>query len=162
MEHRNELGKYYQKHYKTGVGVEVGVQYGYFSQAILENWKGKLFCVDIWPDHSVYAQAVANLGEERLIRKPSTEAALDFKDESLDFVFIDAGHRYDEVKADIEAWFPKVRKGGIISGHDYVEYSDFGVIQAVDEFCAKHGYKIELTDHDMWEGYNFKSWYFTK
>jgi len=162
MEHRNDLGKYYQEHYKKGVGVEVGVQYGYFSQAILRDWKGELKCVDVWSDPSVYAQAVANLGEKRLIRKSSVEAANDFKAGSLDFVFIDANHTYESVKQDIEAWFPKVRKGGVISGHDYCVYQDFGVIQAVDEFAAKHGYKVELTDHDMWEGINFKSWYFIK
>jgi hypothetical protein len=49
----------------------------------------------------------------------STEAAQMYRDESLDFVFIDANHNYDFVRADISAWLPKLRKDGIIAGHDY-------------------------------------------
>lgn len=162
MNHRNELGAYYQEHNLKGLGVEVGVQYGYFSQEILKGWKGELKCVDTWLEESVYQDAVKNLGEERLIRKSSVEASKDFKDGSLDFVFIDAGHTYEEVKEDIEAWYPKVRKGGIVSGHDYVEYQNFGVIKAVDEFVKAKKKKLELTDQDMWQGINFKSWFFQK
>ena len=161
MVHRNELGAYYQKHYKTGLGVEVGVQYGLFSQEILKEWKGELKCVDSWEGYEdVYGIALNSLGD-RIVRGNSVDVAKTFKNNSLDFVFIDANHTYKSVKEDIEAWFPKVRKGGIVSGHDYVEYQDFGVIQAVDEF-TEGKYKLSLTDEDMWEGVNFKSWYFTK
>ncbi|NTW91009.1 MAG: class I SAM-dependent methyltransferase, partial [Erysipelotrichaceae bacterium] len=130
MYHRNEFGKYYQDHFKTGLGVEVGVQNGYFSIEILRNWKGELKCVDRWIEPDQEKNAELNLGRERMIKGDSVKSAELFKDESLDFVFIDAGHRYEEVKADIEAWYPKVRKGGIVSGHDYINYQDFGVIKA--------------------------------
>lgn len=53
-----------------------------------------------------------------LIPCDSAEAAADFKDGGCDFVFIDASHDYESVKRDIAAWLPKVRKGGIIAGHD--------------------------------------------
>jgi len=53
------------------------------------------------------------------IRKPSIEAANQFQDHSLDFVFIDASHEYEDVKNDIKAWLPKVKKNGILAGHDY-------------------------------------------
>jgi len=65
------------------------------------------------------------------IRKPSLEAANDFEDDSVDFVFIDAAHDYESVKADISAWIPKVKSKGIIAGHDYL-YE--GVKKAVDEY----------------------------
>jgi len=162
MRHRNELGAYFQDHFKSGLGVEVGVQNGLFSLEILKHWKGYLRCVDIWENEEQYWTAITNLGKDRCMKGRSVEVAKSFADESLDFVFIDADHTYEAVKADLEAWFPKVRKGGIVSGHDYVEYQNFGVIKAVDEFTAKHGYKIELTDEDWWEGVNFRSWYFTK
>ena len=65
------------------------------------------------------------------IRKASVDVAKDFEDRSLDVVFIDANHDYIEVKKDIEAWLPKVKFGGIISGHDYPGWD--GVVRAVNE-----------------------------
>lgn len=53
------------------------------------------------------------------IRLPSVEASKLYKDGSLDFVFIDAMHTYDGITADITAWMPKIRKGGVLAGHDY-------------------------------------------
>ena len=47
------------------------------------------------------------------------EAVKDFKDNSIDFVYIDGNHTYDYVTQDITEWSKKVRKGGIVSGHDY-------------------------------------------
>ena len=72
-------------------------------------------------------------------RKPSVEAASDFQDDSMAAVFIDADHSYEAVKADLAAWYPKVKPGGIIAGHDFVwnhPVSQKGVIRAVREFCA--------------------------
>lgn len=54
----------------------------------------------------------------RALRMTSLEAAKLYPDQSLDFVFIDAAHDYDSVHADIQAWYPKVRSGGILSGDD--------------------------------------------
>lgn len=53
------------------------------------------------------------------IRATSLEASKLYEDNSLDFVFIDAAHDYDNVKADLAAWFPKVKEGGILAGHDW-------------------------------------------
>lgn len=67
------------------------------------------------------------------IRLPSNIAALQFEDRSLDFVFIDAGHTYEDVKKDIITWLPKLRENAIMAGHDYLDANFPGVRQAVDE-----------------------------
>lgn len=71
----------------------------------------------------------------KLIVMDSLAAAKTFQDQSLDLVFIDADHSYEGVKADIHAWAPKVRQGGILAGHDYDQPDFPGVKKAVDEFC---------------------------
>ena len=65
-----------------------------------------------------------------VLKGDSVEMAKHVKDESLDFVFIDADHRYKAVKADIAAWTPKVKPGGYVTGHD-IHLS--GVLRAVEE-----------------------------
>lgn len=66
------------------------------------------------------------------LRMTSKEASTLYEDQSLDFVFIDASHDYQSVKEDILLWLPKVKKGGIISGDDYIDGWP-GVVQAVNE-----------------------------
>lgn len=64
------------------------------------------------------------------IRTTSVEGAKLYKDKSLDFVLIDAAHDYDNVKADILAWLPKVKEGGVLAGDDW---GFEGVNKAVEE-----------------------------
>jgi predicted O-methyltransferase YrrM len=61
----------------------------------------------------------------------SLEAAQLFADGSLDFVYIDASHEYEDVKADIQAWLPKMKRNAILSGDDFDIYQ--GVNKAVEE-----------------------------
>lgn len=162
---------------KNPVGVEVGVFTGALSRLLLAKEDLTLYMVDSWLGHdpdSEYAQTdfhgqlsqaeqdayclyttetTAFAGKRaKIIRKPSVEAANDFEDASLDFVFIDADHTYKGVKADINAWLPKVKKGGWICGHDY-ENPDFpawGVTQAVGELCVENGFKLETDKNFTW------------
>ena len=78
----------------------------------------------------------------RTHRMSSTDASKLYEDESLDFVFIDASHEYIDVKADLEHWFPKVKWGRTIAGHDY-DWA--GVKQAVDEFFGAENIKTSGT-----------------
>ncbi|HEX2747523.1 MAG TPA: class I SAM-dependent methyltransferase [Verrucomicrobiales bacterium] len=73
----------------------------------------------------------------RAIRRPSLEAVSLYLDRSLDFVFIDAAHDYGSVRADILAWLPKVKRGGVLAGDDYGEQWP-GVEKAVSE-CIGDG-----------------------
>ena len=86
-----------------------------------------------------------------LIRKKSLDAVKDFSDLSVDLVYIDGDHTYEGCKADIHAWWPKVKSGGILMGDDYFEYKtgkgfDFGVIPAVNEFVAENTLHLDTDD----------------
>jgi hypothetical protein len=82
--------------------------------------------------------------EARLIRATSVEAARGFEDGECSFVFIDASHTYEGTKADIEAWLPKVRAGGVLAGHDFKDYED--VARAVKELLPS----VYLTCDGCW------------
>jgi cephalosporin hydroxylase len=70
------------------------------------------------------------------IRTTSLEAAQYYEDRSIDFVFIDAAHDYENVKADLNAWYPKVKKGGFIGGHDY-DLNWYGVVKGINEVLGE-------------------------
>jgi len=114
-------------------------------------------CVDTWngsldePDHqndpsvindTLYQEFINNMKSVEKYYKPvrmnSVDAASLYENNSLDFVFIDAQHDYESVKADILAWQNKVKKGGILAGHDYNIDGDFGVGKAVRELLPNH------------------------
>lgn len=118
------------------VGAEVGVERGVFSDVLLTAHPGlTLHCVDAWQAYSGYREHVTQakldgfydetrarlLGKNAVVHRGfSTDVAKEFADRSLDFVYIDACHDLPNTIADIHAWSPKVRKGGIIAGHDYI------------------------------------------
>lgn len=79
----------------------------------------------------------------------SVEAADWVADASLDLVFIDADHTYKSVSADIRAWLPKVRPGGILAGHDYSSFFP-GVVQAVRELAQDTGWQLHLSTESLW------------
>ena len=87
----------------------------------------------------VCSQFIENVGHYsnlKVLKGDSVEMAKTFNGNKVDMVFIDAGHTYDEVIADIEAWLPKCKK--MIAGHDFSD-SNFAVKQAVlDKFDAEH------------------------
>jgi predicted O-methyltransferase YrrM len=123
------------------VFVEVGVLEGQsliylIEQATKAGKAMRITGVDHFEDQSdnLYPVFEANLlpycDKFELIYGKSVEAAEMFEDKSIDLVFIDAAHDYESVKADIEAWLPKVR--GVIAGHDYIPTYP-GVMRAVDE-----------------------------
>jgi predicted O-methyltransferase YrrM len=85
----------------------------------------------------------------RLLKKYSDDCVGDFENEFLDFIFIDGLHTYEQVKKDCENFYPKVKSGGLFSGHDYNNVKE--VQTAVKEFAIKQGLKtINSTDYDVW------------
>ena len=144
---------------KFDVLVELGTWKGhsisYLGKRLLEqSYDFKLYGVDLFDDsyihtkegnshlasqmkyiYDVYNQNLIDAGVREVIKdiKGNTwEVASQFEDNSVDFVFIDADHNYESVKKDILSWLPKMKKGGIMSGHDYFNKT-CGVKQAVDE-----------------------------
>jgi len=112
------------------VGVEVGVNLGEYGIKLCEAGL-KVYGIDPYVAYkaykdpksyeSHYEKALKNLAglNYTIINKFSMDALADFEDESLDFVYIDGNHSLPYITADIFGWEPKIRKGGIISGHDY-------------------------------------------
>lgn len=140
----------------NSIFVEVGCWKGkssaYLAVEIINSGKNiTLYCVDSWngpiedtnnsliATDQIYHIFLENTKDLRSvivpIRADSLLASTKFEDESLDMVFIDAGHEYEHVKNDIRAWYPKVKSGGIIAGHDY-NTAWPGVIKAVNEFFS--------------------------
>ena len=170
MKNRNELGKLFQEHYQTGIGAEVGCYAGDFSKVLSQDYKGQILSIDYFdPKDFLYDEGLEERASNTLegtncilIKGTSEEASNAVPNEGLDWVYIDADHSYESAKKDISIWMPKVRKGGIVSGHDYIKnYSvsgiEFGVWRAVDELKVK----FDLI-HDTVSGADFASWWFTK
>lgn len=154
-------------------GVEVGVRYGDTAEYLLHNNpRLHLYLVDPYAPYMDVANYFYTKEEQEDIKekarvkvsnaarcfedygwvyKSSVEAAKEFKKDSIkfDFVFIDACHEYKNVKEDIAAWAPLVRKGGLLTGHDF---SMDGVRKAVDEFMVANKKEVYHTGPatDVW------------
>ena len=150
------------------IGAEIGCANGATTGRLLrECSKLKLYAVDKWEVVDAGAEGGAMEGgpgceswdpvlglqkfnrqigpyADRLtvLRGDSSEMASEVPDESLDFVFIDADHRYPAVIKDLAAWVPKLKPGGMLSGHDIHLQ---GVKRAVDEKLSQ--YKEAGRDH---------------
>lgn len=139
-------------------GAEIGVWRGEFAAAMCQAVPGlQLRCVDCWGGDPTYHDTKADTSwlkvrrcaEDRLRTygclidaRRSLEAAQDVPNGSLDFVYIDGNHGRDQVYADLKTWAPKVRVGGMVSGHDYKRFvgrPDIQVKAAVDAFVRDHG-----------------------
>lgn len=172
---RKELIKHISKLYPNGIGVEVGVQKGFFSKIILENWNcKKLFLVDPWGEYASYQkdagaisqkehdenynETIKNISKYKekteIIKDYSINAAKKFSDNSLDFIYLDAKHDKQGIKEDIEAWLPKVAKNGIIAGHDYTDLiwneNHIQVKSVVDSFFDKVNYTLDGPYPSWW------------
>ena len=142
-------------------GVEVGVAFGANIKSLLDNTNiEKLFGIDPYQESTWDLQGQVNVEKDfgsfdslyehvdaflsqygervNLIRMTSEQASKKFKNESLDFVFIDGDHF--DIETDVKCWEPKVRDGGYIMGHDW-KHPTFGNIT---EFLTNY-YDEQLT-----------------
>ena len=146
------------------LGVEIGVYKGYNARRICKGAPGlKLYCVDSWEERDggtrkegfevmerIFRQTRDRLAPYpncQLIRGCSMDGVKSFEDESLDFVYIDATHDYESVMEDIVGWSKKVRRDGLVMGHDYrywwktnletLNGDNFRVKEAVDDWVKQ-------------------------
>jgi hypothetical protein len=152
------------------VFVEVGAYLGrstvYLASRIKQSGKQiRLYAVDLWDGWiyddpappirrvetaGIFWQFIRNVrraGVENVVcplKMPSERASNLFEDGTLDFVFLDADHSYEAVRRDLQCWFPKVKRRGVLGGHDYL-HADFpGVRRAADEFFAQEELPLQL------------------
>jgi quinol monooxygenase YgiN len=142
------------------VGAEIGVESGEFSASLVKHNPGlRLYCIDAWKPYEAYRNHVGQPKFEQfyerakarlaphdcvIIRKLSMAAVKDFEDETLDFVYIDGNHDFQFVVNDLVEWAKKVKKGGVVAGHDYFHSArgPFHVIEAVQGYTA--AYRVPL------------------
>ena len=167
------LMKKYQDHETQDlVGCEIGVGFGHNSYNILYNLPVKRhYLVDPYLEYeewdggqkqsfhdTIYNEArkyLAEFGDRAIfIRKKSEEAVKEIK-EPLDFVYIDGNHWYEFVKKDIDLFYPKVKSGGVIGGHDFiacrgVDVRNAEVPRAVIDFIDCEGLELDGHPSDWW------------
>lgn len=166
-----------------GAAAEIGVATGGFSEIILKRAQPRLLhLVDPWEfqdradyleDRNNVPQDVADKryndvkarfarqiegGQVALHRAYSVDAAQGVADDSLDWIFIDAMHTREAVLEDLAAWSPKVKSDGFILGHDYANHTrareaEFGVVEAVQEFCQEQGYYFAFLTAEPFPSY---------
>lgn len=151
---RKNLAKLYATlEYKKGA--EIGVEGGRFSRQIcVQNPGVELLAIDAWLRYPGYDRKLGQGQVDKLleqarqrlqpydatiIRAFSMDAVRDVAPDSLDFVYIDGNHRFDYVMQDIIEWSKRVRRGGIVSGHDYYHSRQVDVVAAVDAYVKAHG-----------------------
>ena len=131
--------------------VEVGTRTGYTAAHLLKYCPQieKLYAIDLeHPDPSV--DLISDLERSELLLGDSNECAKMFDDETFHLVFIDADHSEGAVLNDLRAWIPKVKRGGLITGHDYGSHNHPGVKAAVDSYFAGHSHPIRREANKVW------------
>lgn len=173
---RNDFPKLLKEFGLIRTAVEVGVAEGGFSYHLLDNWPGVCWQVDPWALLSEdgfsghgedtadgmekrFRRIVQNsltkyIGRAKPIRATSEVAAVMFPDAHFDFCYIDSNHSPKSARRDIALWWPKVKPGSILGGHDYLEGirngQEYGVKLAVIEFAAENNLSVNVTQENDW------------
>jgi len=122
-------------------GVELGVQLGHYAAEILKRWPScrEYVLVDLWAkqdnyfdganvDNSIQNEILNTAMQStspwkdkiKVCRNYTTACALNFPDNQFDWVYVDARHDRQGVTEDLTTWWPKLRNGGLMCGHDFV------------------------------------------
>ena len=142
---KEDMAHLAQQHfYHTGRAAEIGVFQGEYAEHNLGLWQGEYWAIDAWQHREGDTSGDKNEGNRiqnknymitkrrtnkfgdriHLVRNFSVPAASSFEDASFDWLYVDALHTHDAVLQDLEAWWPKLRVGGLLSGDDYGDLAD--------------------------------------
>lgn len=145
-------------------GAEIGIAEGSNAENILETLNmRKLYLIDPYEPYfedkvaitgyvdkkEAASKRLAKFGDKVKFLYMRSQDATSHIPTNLDFVYIDGCHAYESVKYDIENYFPKLRDGGVICGHDFTKYW-LGVIRAVCEFTVFNRYQLMIERGDWW------------
>lgn len=147
LKHRDQFGQWLNEQGLLGEGAEIGVAACDFAKSVLDVWKGKVYhMIDPWETQTktVYKEITNEHGQwelwwgeanriqkayhqdVRLYKGLSLDVVSRFQDNQLDWCYLDGAHDYVNVLNDLNAWWPKVKAGGIFAGHDYLNRIDRG------------------------------------
>lgn len=168
------------------VGAEIGVECGIYSEILCKaNPSIDLYSIDAWTAYAGYRDHVnqdkvdsfMEITKNRLkpyratvIKGFSMDVVKKFQDESLDFVYIDGNHEYQQTVNDVAEWQKKVKIGGIVAGHDYVLRKDPGYLMhvphAINGYCASYDIKplfiLGANDDPKPPRDSSRSWFYVK
>lgn len=180
---RNDFGTLLNQMGLLDTAVEVGTHRGAFALQLLIKWNGKLLnCIDPWENLPEYIEQSGTLygGETReddlkhckkilkpyddrklLHRGTSAKTSEKFIDNELDFVYLDGNHEPPYVLQDIQLWWPKVKPGGILAGHDFLCHGEVNggwgqhIQPAVLSFFSNHSIYMVM-ENGPWSYYVIK------
>lgn len=150
------------------VGIEIGVDYGTTSVHLLSSLPNSvLYGIDPYITYNDWYGSEVNDRERVLsimtertsvfgnrfvhVRKTSDDALRMFEDQSMDFIFVDGLHTYEQVLKDCQNYWPKLKRGGLFCGHDFTTIQD--VNNAASYFAAQIGKTINIVPQDVWYWY---------
>jgi predicted O-methyltransferase YrrM len=160
-----DLGRIFKGRTEPIVGLEIGTDTGISTRYLLDMIPGlKLYGIDPYINYidwnnmnlnereetyKIFMHSLSRYGNRHVhYRMTSDDAVSKFEDESLDFIFVDGLHTYDQVLLDCRNYYPKLKKNGLFCGHDYGTIEE--VRRAVDEFAKEVNKEIQFMRQDNW------------
>jgi len=153
---------------KNAIGAELGVRFGENAKILRRVASPKLLhLIDIWDGPTAWEQVNNRFADRprfKIHRATTRRASREFGTEYFDWIYVDADHRYVAVLDDLRTYHSKVKKGGLVLGHDFFNHTGvqdgvsdgMGVIRAVLECVADGLYEFMYLTKERWPSYGLK------
>lgn len=156
--------EFYRLWPQDAIIAEIGVWFGNHADSIRQRCHPReLWLIDPWTVYpgglsdsqtdydNGYAHVCVRFPAQFILKMSSLEAAKKFPEQYFDVVYIDGCHAYESVLADCEAYYPLVKVGGLLCGHDYVEAKHLGVVPAVTKYREIHNLSLHYVTTHGWK-----------